>query len=225
VLDKKGFKIVRENGVATYYYNGQKGVEPTWDNSGYILHFRRPKELACSIKANVNTTTVLHDRLAHINPKFIKNSVKKGAISGIPLEQVEGDFHCQDCHTGKETRKPFPTSTTKKDILPGEIIHADLSGAINPNGLGGYKYFLLIKDECTGFKHVDFLKTKDETAEHVKSFITLIKNQTDANVKIFKSDNGTEFEEARNTSSDHSPLLPRVKRANRERNANSKGCC
>jgi len=94
---------------------------------------------------------------------------------------------------GKETGKPFPKAFTKRTCKPGEIIYGDLSGKMPISSLGGANYLLLLKDECTGFRHVNFIKHKSETADCVKVFLKLIKNQTIRNVKIFKSDNGTEF--------------------------------
>ena len=38
-----------------------------------------------------------------------------------------------------------------------------------------------------------FLRTKDETSEILKSFITRIENQSSSKVKIIRCDNGTEF--------------------------------
>src|SRR5271156_3359677 len=103
------------------------------------------------------------------------------------------DFHCPDCHLGKETRQPFPDREENPLLQPGEIIHGDLSGKMPQKALDGSSYFLLLKDERTSFRHVTFLKQKDETAKSVITFLKLFKNKTGKNIKVFKSDNGGEL--------------------------------
>jgi len=191
VMDEKGFKIVRENKKVIFYKNGQEGPQAEWINGTYIMKFKPSKDVA--LGTQVNSSKLWHDRLAHINMGYIKTSVVKQAVTGIKPDDLEQEFHCRDCHLGKETRQPFPVSRQKKTSQPGEIIHGDLSGAMNVSSWRGEKYFLLLKDDCTGFRHVTFLKEKSETAHQVKIFLKFIKNQTGQNVRIFKSDNGTEF--------------------------------
>jgi hypothetical protein len=53
---------------------------------------------------------------------------------------------------------------------------------------GGAKYFLLFKDDATGFRIVYFLKTKDEAAACIKLYFAFIQNQTGNNMKFFKTD-------------------------------------
>ncbi|GJT96257.1 putative ribonuclease H-like domain-containing protein [Tanacetum coccineum] len=55
------------------------------------------------------------------------------------------------------------------------------------------KYFLVVTDDYSRFTWVFFLASKDETSEILKNFIKEIENLVDKKVKIFRSDNGTEF--------------------------------
>ena len=43
-------------------------------------------------------------------------------------------------------RLPFPKSDTKSERI-GKLIHADLSGPMQENSLGGARYFLMMKDD------------------------------------------------------------------------------
>jgi hypothetical protein len=97
------------------------------------------------------------------------------------------------CHLCKETRKPFSSNKQRRSTKPGEMVHADLSGKMQMKSLGGASYFLLLKDDATGFRHTFFLKNKSDAAANVISFLKLIKNQTSTNVKTLQTDNGTEF--------------------------------
>ena len=59
--------------------------------------------------------------------------------------------------------------------------------------LGGAKFFLLLKDDATGFRVIYFIKHKSEVPECIQHYVQMISTQTGVQVKIFMSDNGTEF--------------------------------
>jgi len=63
----------------------------------------------------------------------------------------------------------------------------------NVHSLRRNRYFLLIKDEESSFRQVYFQKNKNETTKTVKDAINFITNQTGNSVKMFRSDNGTEY--------------------------------
>ena len=69
----------------------------------------------------------------------------------------------------------FPQKKTKVAPEPGEIIHTDLCGPMETASVGGAKFFLLFKDEASGFRTVYFLKHKSDTFEYIKIFVNLLK--------------------------------------------------
>ncbi len=194
---QKGYYISRDNMGAYYSHSQSKnggGPEAEYVNGMYEMLFRRPppapmQALVC--KGGCNRKLV-HTRLAHMNPRYVDDTVDNNAATGIEI-QGKGTFICDYCHFGKEARQPFPRVENKTNCKPGEIIHADLSGQMAVKSLGGSLLFLLLKDEYSGFRTAYFLKKKNETVECIKTFIAFIENQTGNNVKQFRSDNGTEF--------------------------------
>ena len=56
-----------------------------------------------------------------------------------------------------------------------------------------FKYFLTIVDDYTRSLWVYLMKGKDEVYENVISFYNLLQTQFHKRIKIFRSDNGTEF--------------------------------
>lgn len=62
------------------------------------------------------------------------------------------------------------------------------------------KYFLLFKDDHSSFRHVYFLRHKDDTFEKFKEFERLIFNRFGRRIKTIRSDNGTEFRNVRMSS-------------------------
>ena len=57
----------------------------------------------------------------------------------------------------------------------------------------GHSYFLTIKDESSAFRSVFFLKTKEEVARCINTFLTDAEKETGNKAKSFRSDNGTEY--------------------------------
>jgi len=165
VMDQNGFTIVRKNNKTLYYKNGQAGMEAEWSNGGYVMTFRPLREFANFSKES--SSKLWHKRLVHVNLNYIQQSAKHGAVTGLKLEELSTRFNCDDCHRGNETRKPFPESRSPYNAKPGEVIHVDLSGKMPTPTLGGSSYFLLLKDGATGFRHVHFLKNKNEAAGKV----------------------------------------------------------
>ncbi|KAI3805330.1 hypothetical protein L1987_27609 [Smallanthus sonchifolius] len=69
----------------------------------------------------------------------------------------------------------------------------DLFGPTNVMSMGKKSYCLVITDDYTRFSWVYFLRTKDETAEILKSYILRVENQSNQKMKIIRCDQGTEF--------------------------------
>ncbi|GBP06449.1 Retrovirus-related Pol polyprotein from transposon TNT 1-94 [Eumeta japonica] len=94
--------------------------------------------------------------------------------------------------SGKQTRLPFPTSTSKsRNTL--ELVHTDLCGPMENVSLGKAKYYLLFVDDFSRMCTVYFLKCKSETFKYFKQYKELVENQQSKKIKILRSDNGGEF--------------------------------
>ncbi|GBP46268.1 Retrovirus-related Pol polyprotein from transposon TNT 1-94 [Eumeta japonica] len=89
-------------------------------------------------------------------------------------------------------RLPYPVSNNVTSRVC-EIIHADTCGPMEKPSIGGSRYFVVFKDEYSKYRRVFFVKTKDEIKSCIKNFISQAENETGNKIKIFRSDNGTEF--------------------------------
>lgn len=89
-------------------------------------------------------------------------------------------------------RLPFPESTTKTERI-GELIHADVCGAIQVKSISGSRYFLLLKDDFSHFRSVYFLKRKEEVIHCIEGFLKTAEKQCPGGIKILMTDNGLEF--------------------------------
>ena len=72
---------------------------------------------------------------------------------------------------GKSKRKPFPAAEKKRNMKPGEMAHADLAGPMPVPSIEGARYFLMVKDDSTGFRMIYFLKCKSKAEECIRDYI------------------------------------------------------
>ncbi|KAJ0620998.1 putative RNA-directed DNA polymerase [Helianthus annuus] len=99
---------------------------------------------------------------------------------------------CEICHRAKQVRTPFPLSEHKSKHV-GDLIHLDVWGPYRVTSRDGFKYFLTVVDDYSRVVWCYLLKSKIEVFENIESFYELILTQFKKRVKVFRSDNGTEF--------------------------------
>ncbi|GKD49999.1 putative RNA-directed DNA polymerase [Tanacetum coccineum] len=155
------------------------------------LYYLDTQGTKCKIDHDVFTCSLSfydwHCRLGHPGDPAL--DVLKGVLK---IDKEDKNHFCEICQRAKQTRKPFPLSEHKTKSL-GDIVHLDLWGPYKVASHTGHRYFLTIVDDYTRAVWVYLIKSKDEVFESINTFFNLIKNQFKSTVKIFRSDNGTEF--------------------------------
>ncbi|KAJ0683430.1 putative RNA-directed DNA polymerase [Helianthus annuus] len=99
---------------------------------------------------------------------------------------------CDVCHRAKQIRVPFSLSEHKTKAV-GDLVHLDLWGPYKVTSYEGFKYFLTIVDDFSRSVWCYFVASKTEVFENLKEFYELVLTQFKKKIKIFRSDNGTEF--------------------------------
>jgi Integrase core domain/GAG-pre-integrase domain len=149
---------------------------------------------ACSASVSTSKLELWHQRCGHINVPYLKNTAMKNAAKGLQkFANDNTNLFCQSCQIGKQARKPYLTVEPKRESKPGEITHADLSGKMPTPSLAGSKYFLLIKDQATGFRTVYFLHHKSEAADCLQTYKNFVDTRLGIKMKVLKTDGGGEF--------------------------------
>ncbi|KAF2883428.1 hypothetical protein ILUMI_22738 [Ignelater luminosus] len=129
-----------------------------------------------------------HQRLAHQNFRQVRSVLKR---LNIDFKDNE-DKCCTSCLEEKQHRFLFYSSTTKYNNV-GEMVSADLCGPMEVASIGGSLYFLLIKDHYSHYKNVYFSKKTSEAVHYLNIYFKAVKNETGCNVKVLRTDRGTEF--------------------------------
>ena len=101
---------------------------------------------------------------------------------------------CEACALGKAHRQPSYRKSTKA-TKPFERVHADLGGGGSTltMSVGRNKYYILYTDNCTRFRWLDVLRTKDKALESFRKFNSMVETQFNTGIRRFQTDQGGEF--------------------------------
>lgn len=152
----------------------------------------KSNEIACIGKQQANNALLWHKRLGHLNYQSMCQ-MRDGAVNGINFKNATNILkNCEICAKGKHARQPFKNSVNNsKQTL--DLIHSDLCGAMETDSIGGAKYFLTFIDDFSRQVFIYFLKNKSEVLPKFIEFIAWAENQHERKIKVFRTDNGTEF--------------------------------
>lgn len=190
-VTSKGFKmLISKDGCKLLdAQNDIKAVGVKDETNQLRMEFRRRID-ECANTAAVSLQQ-WHRRLGHINVDCIKKMYNGSLVNGLNLSD-NNKFFCDDCQFGKMTRSSHRL-TPERPAKRGEFLHADLCGPMEEEGIGGIRFYLLIKDEATSFRYIFFLHSKNEVYDNLCNFIPMVNNTIGSRIKHIRFDNGLEF--------------------------------
>lgn len=155
----------------------------------FKLNFKpvyQPHVDVCTTAGSKNLLQLYHERLGHQNKKHVRNVIQRELHVKLPMDTEV----CEGCIYGKAHRLKFGKRIAA--TTTGELIHSDVCGPFLLS-LSGFRYFVLFKDDFSGFRFTYFLRKKSEVCDKLKLFI----KETMAsgyNIKEIRCDNGGEFD-------------------------------
>jgi transposase InsO family protein len=87
---------------------------------------------------------------------------------------------------------PFPSSSTRV-VQPFDLVHCDLWTS-PVSSVSGYKYYLVILDDCTHYSWTFSLREKSDTFPTLSHFFTFVSTQFGRAIRSVQCDNGREFD-------------------------------
>lgn len=146
----------------------------------------------CMLARQKCSAITWHRRLGHLNVQSMKK-MRDGAVDGIDFDDDDAAIQqCETCAKGKQTRSVFKASKTSTSRAL-ELIHSDLMGPMETKSIGQAKYILTFVDDFTKKVFVYFLRSKSDVLAMFIEFKVYVENQTEKKIKIFRTDNGTEY--------------------------------
>ncbi|KAL8143938.1 hypothetical protein V2J09_016970 [Rumex salicifolius] len=139
------------------------------------------------LHASTAPASLWHTRLGHPGAHFLLHLSSQNLIQFSKFDLSI----CDACQLGKQARLPFYLSNTVSSS-PFDLIHCDLwTSPIS--SVTGFKYFLVIVDDCTHFVWTFPLRYKSETPLHIQQFFQHVHTQFNVTIKQVQCDNGREF--------------------------------
>jgi hypothetical protein len=83
--------------------------------------------------------------------------------------------------------------SNSKTNAPFELVHSDVWGPAPICSYNGFKYFVIFIDDFSKATWMYLLKSKEEVFNYFVEFSNYVENQFNTKIKIFRSDNDTEF--------------------------------
>nr|GEU34967.1 hypothetical protein [Tanacetum cinerariifolium] len=156
--------------------------------------FRKSTCYIRDLKGNdLLTTWLRHRRLSHLNFDTINLLSRNDVVIGFPKLKFVKDHLCSSCELGKAKQKSFQTKTTPSSKRRLHLLYMDLCGPMRVANINGEKYVLVIVDDYSRYTWTYFLRSKDETPEVLIDFLRLVQRGLHAQVRIVRTDKGTEF--------------------------------
>nr|GEV32712.1 hypothetical protein [Tanacetum cinerariifolium] len=184
---------------STCYIRDLKGNDLLTGSRGTDLYFitlqdtTSPNLIFLMAKATSSQAWLWHRRLSHLNFDTINLLSKNDIVVGLPKLKFIKDHLCSSCELGKAKHKSFHTKTTPSSKRRLQLLHMHLCGPMRVASINGKKYVLVIVNDYSRYTWTHFLRSKDETPEVLINFLRLVQRGLHAQVRIVRTDKGTEF--------------------------------
>nr|GEV32521.1 hypothetical protein [Tanacetum cinerariifolium] len=139
-------------------------------------------------KASPTQAWLWHQRLSHLNFDYINLLSKKDVVIGLPKLKYVKDQLCSSCKLSKAKRSSFKSKAIPISKGRLNLLHMDLCGLMRVASINGKKYILVIVDDYSRYTWTLFLRSKDETPEVLKEFLTMNQRNPQALVITVQAD-------------------------------------
>nr|GEX93221.1 retrovirus-related Pol polyprotein from transposon TNT 1-94 [Tanacetum cinerariifolium] len=184
---------------STCYIRDLKGNDLLTGSRGTDLYLitlqdiNSPNSICLMAKATSSQAWLWHLRLSHLNFDTINLLSKNDIVVSLPKLKFVKDHLCSLCELGKAKRKSFQSKITPSSKIRLQLLHMDLCGPMRVASVNGKRYVLVIVDDYSRYTWTHFLRSKDETPEVLIDFLRIVQRGLHAQVRIVRTDKGTEF--------------------------------
>jgi hypothetical protein len=145
--------------------------------------FPSSSSTTAALATTTSSSSLWHRRLGHLGHAALSQLISSQAIS---CNKLATDHICHACQLGRHVRQPFSVSHSRA-IRPFDLIHCDLwtSPVVS---VSGYKYYLVILDDCTHYTWTFPLRLKSDTFGIISNFFSYVRTQFDSTIKAVQCD-------------------------------------
>nr|GEV48703.1 hypothetical protein [Tanacetum cinerariifolium] len=163
-----------------------RGNDLLTDNRGPDLYTISLQESTSSTplclmdKASPTQAWLWHRRLFHLNFDYINPLSMKDVVIGLPNLKLVKDQLCSSCEVCKAKRISFKSKAVLGSKGRLNLLHIDVCGPMRVASIIGKTYILVIVDDYLIYTWTLFLRSKDETLDVLKEFLTMIQRNLQA---------------------------------------------
>ena len=163
------------------------GTGTEHDGLYYLDGVAAPLAFNATCTSSTDEFLLLHYRLGHLSFQALGRK-----FPSLFASCCKDKLGCDVCELAKHTRATYPSSSERSQN-PFEVVHSDVWGPSVVTSLLGERWYVTFIDGFSRCTWLYLLKQKCDVLSAFKNFYALICNQYNAKVKIFRSDNGTEY--------------------------------
>nr|GEU99051.1 putative ribonuclease H-like domain-containing protein [Tanacetum cinerariifolium] len=139
---------------------------------------------------STNLYTINLHEMASASPICL---MARASSTNLPKFKYHKEHLCPSCEQGKSKRASHPPKPVLNSKQRLHLLHMDLCGPMRIASINRKRYVLVIVDDYSRYTWVQFLRSKDEEPEVIKTFLKRINVLLQSPVIIIRTDNGTEF--------------------------------
>lgn len=124
--------------------------------------------------------SIWHKRMAHVlNIRTIKQMETQQVVDSFVIHRDKETKIpvCEECALAKMHRLLFPVGRMR--VNEGQHIHSDVIWPMQEASLKGARYYVVFKDDCSGWRVLNFLENKSEESNHFRSCVARLKAETE----------------------------------------------
>lgn len=189
ILDKHGFKEVAENGVTTFYKDGEEIMNANLVANRWVMDWSVDRNVANFVAAN--DPVLWHRRLCHLSESGLRKL--EGMVDGLSLGKRDVG-ECDDCNKGKMTRRSFKPSKSPVAKYPLDLLHLDVV-IVNITGVDDEEVVLIGTDDHSGcrFAFPMVSKAGAEILQAILDWMPWAERMSNRKLKCIRHDNAKEF--------------------------------
>ena len=137
----------------------------------------------------MNIIYLWHCCLGHISELKINKLYKEEFFDLYDYESLRT---CESCLIDKMIKTPFSGYGERVNELLA-LVHTDICGSMITQIREEYSYFIIFTDDLSRFGYAYLMKYKSEAFDKFKEYQSIVKKQTEKNIKILRSDREREY--------------------------------
>jgi len=154
----------------------------------YLIQDEETKAHSCVVEHSgaENSIMLWHYRLGHPNFMYLRKMFPALFNNNKQILQ------CEVCQLSKHTRNNC-VAQHYKPTQPFSLIHSDVWRPLRVNNITRARWFVIFIDDHTKVTWIFLMKEKFDVGKIFENFHSMVQAQFQANIKIFKTNNGHEY--------------------------------